>query len=224
MSFVNRTNTTLKTLLPRFSGLKFKRSKSSPVTVCSTDTAKVRYWEKFVPIKFLERVTTQLELPGALTQKPALFGHKTPRFSGAYGDSGLIYSYSKTTEVTRPWTSRLKKLKRRVEKVTGESYNFVLVNRYDGLSHHVPWHSDDERDLEKDSSIASVTFGAKRDFQLKLNQKGRQKIITLPLASGSLVEMGGTTQREFLHRLRKGTGETGVRYNLTFRKLVPRNK
>ena len=51
----------------------------------------------------------------------------------AFGDDGLTYKYSNNVVPARAWTPLLKKIKDAVEAASGQSFNFVLVNRYAGV-------------------------------------------------------------------------------------------
>ncbi len=77
------------------------------------------------------------------------------------------------------------------------------------------WHSDGEKDLKKDGTIASMSFGAERKFSFK--HKQTQEKIELMLEHGSLLLMKDTTQTHWLHRLPPTKKVTGPRVNLTFR-------
>lgn len=80
------------------------------------------------------------------------------------------------------------------------------------------WHSDDEKSIEDNSAIASVSFGAERRFSFKHKQS--KKTISVLLENGSLLLMKDTTQKNWLHSLPKSTKITLSRINLTFRRMV----
>lgn len=175
---------------------------------------------------------------GHLTRKKFM-GNNVPRLSGAYADEDDVkYKYSGQTEVAKRWTDELRALKELVEEATGEKYNFALVNRYESLKDSVAWHADDEDVIIKNTSIASVSIGAAREFRYRrvvpnpakpgkkmFPPKGtpESKIYSVVLQSGSLVEMRGTMQEHYYHDVPKRTpsakNEEGVRYNITFRKV-----
>ena len=80
------------------------------------------------------------------------------------------------------------------------------------------WHSDDEKSIEDNSPIASVSFGAERKFSFKHKQS--KKIILVLLEHGSLLLMKDATQKNWLHSLPKSKKITQPRINLTFRRMV----
>ena len=61
------------------------------------------------------------------------------------------------------------------------------------------WHSDDEKSIEGNSAIASVSFGAERRFSFK--HKQGKKTISVLLENGSLLLMKDATQKNWLHGL-----------------------
>lgn len=52
-----------------------------------------------------------------------------PRKQATYGDEGLTYTYSGVTRLARPWTPTLEYIRDAVTRTTGQTFNFVLVNR-----------------------------------------------------------------------------------------------
>jgi alkylated DNA repair dioxygenase AlkB len=82
------------------------------------------------------------------------------------------------------------------------------------------WHSDDEKSLDKGSTIGSLSFGAERKFSLK--HKQTKQATSVLLESGSLLVMSGKTQSNWLHSLPKTKKVTTPRINLTFRTMVQR--
>lgn len=146
-----------------------------------------------------------------------IFGKKivTKRKVAWYGDVSFEYTYSNTTKTALPWTKTLLELKEIVEVECGESFNSCLLNLYHTGDEGMAWHSDGEKDLKKDGTIASMSFGAERKFSFK--HKQTQEKIELMLEHGSLLLMKDTTQTHWLHRLPPTKKVTGPRVNLTFR-------
>jgi len=142
----------------------------------------------------------------------------TKRKVAWYGDTDFSYTYSNTTKQALLWTDELLKLRKLVEGFTGTKYNSCLLNLYHDGDEGMAWHSDDERSLGKNTSIASLSFGAERKFAFK--HKSSKDTISLILDSGSLLEMKGATQTNWLHRLPKTTRVKRPRVNLTFRTMI----
>ena len=142
----------------------------------------------------------------------------TKRKAAWYGDEDYAYTYSNYTKHALPWTEELKALKAIAETCTGAAYNSCLLNLYHTGDEAMAWHSDDEKMLEKNGSIASMSFGAERKFMFKHKKTG--ETVSVLLENGSLLVMKGTTQTHWVHRLTKSVNIKLPRVNLTFRKIM----
>lgn len=142
---------------------------------------------------------------------------ETKRKIAWYGDFPFAYTYSKITKTALPWTDTLLELKKLAEEKTGENYNSCLVNLYHDGSEGMAWHSDGEKQLKRHGAIASLSFGAERKFGFK--HKETKEVISLNLASGSLLVMKNETQDYWLHRLPPTKKVNSPRINLTFRTI-----
>ncbi|MBO0720466.1 MAG: alpha-ketoglutarate-dependent dioxygenase AlkB [Blastocatellia bacterium] len=140
-----------------------------------------------------------------------------PRLTAWYGDSGKEYTYSHITMKPHPWTELLLMIKAKAEALSGAEYNSVLLNLYRSGDDGVSWHQDNEPELGDDPVIASVSFGATRIFQMKHLKRKEIPRVDIPLFDGSLLVMGGTTQRFWRHRIPKTQKQVSARVNLTFR-------
>ena len=142
----------------------------------------------------------------------------TARKVAWYADTDFSYTYSKVTRNALPWIGELLELKKLVEQLTGITYNSCLLNLYHTGVEGMAWHSDDEKSLAKDSSIASLSFGAERKFSFK--HKKTKETVSLVLESGSLLMMKGKTQMNWWHRLPPSKKVHTPRINLTFRTMA----
>ncbi|WP_101759586.1 alpha-ketoglutarate-dependent dioxygenase AlkB [Oceanicoccus sp. KOV_DT_Chl] len=145
---------------------------------------------------------------------------KIPRLNAWYGDVDAHYGYSGLALQPRPWQPLLLALKQQLEDFTGEQFNSVLANYYRDGNDSVAWHSDDEKELGVNPVIASLSFGASRQFSLRHKSLKQFAPIHIDLAGGSLLLMAGTTQRYWQHQVAKTSGQVGARINLTFRRIV----
>lgn len=99
--------------------------------------------------------------------------------------------------------------------------------RYKDGCDHIGEHRDDERELAPGSPIASVSFGACRDFFFRhRDARGRSpsrrlEVVRLPLAHGSLLMMNHPTNSHWYHSLPVRKKVLAPRVNLTFRRILP---
>ncbi|PJZ48268.1 alpha-ketoglutarate-dependent dioxygenase AlkB family protein [Leptospira saintgironsiae] len=140
----------------------------------------------------------------------------TKRKVAWFGDSDYEYTYSNTTKKALPWTKELSELKSLTEKITETKFNSCLLNLYNNGEEGMAWHSDDEKSLGKNSTIASLSFGAERKFYFK--HKSTKEQVSLILEHGSLLVMQGA-QESWLHSLPKTKSIKQPRVNLTFRTM-----
>ncbi|KAL3495905.1 hypothetical protein BJX62DRAFT_232793 [Aspergillus germanicus] len=136
---------------------------------------------------------------------------------------------SKYQYTPRPIPACLETLRHAVERSIGDgsTYNFCLVNYYATGDDSISYHSDDERFLGANPSIASISLGAQRDFLMKHKPSdapgvGSNPPMKFALAGGDMVVMRGETQANWLHSIpkRKGGEAHKGRINITFRKAV----
>jgi alkylated DNA repair dioxygenase AlkB len=135
-----------------------------------------------------------------------------------YADENYTYTYSNTTKEARKWTKELLELKKLVEAECGEAFNSCLLNLYHHGEEGMSWHSDDEKALGKNTTIASLSLGAERRFLFR--HKKSNETVSLLLENGSLLVMKGETQTHWQHSLPKSKKIKAARINLTFRKMV----
>jgi alkylated DNA repair dioxygenase AlkB len=167
--------------------------------------------------RYMERLMSEIEWRN---DEAVIFGRHivTKRKVAWYGDNTYTYTYSNITRQALPWTADLLALKKIAERTTGARYNSCLLNLYHDGDEGMAWHSDDEKELEPDGAIASLSFGAERRFLFR-HRESKEKVEVL-LAAGSLLVMRGTTQTYWLHSLPKMKKVRTPRVNLTFRTML----
>lgn len=149
---------------------------------------------------------------------------KIPRKQIAYGEPGISYHFSGTEVKTNDWNKddeickTICRIKERAELLSNTKFNFVLINRYNDGDDYIGFHSDDEKDLVKNSPIVGVTIGAERDFILKSNSTNKKH--TLRLHSGSMIIMHSPTNKYWKHSVPKRASVKAPRISLTFRKMI----
>jgi alkylated DNA repair dioxygenase AlkB len=146
----------------------------------------------------------------------------TKRQVAWYGDRSYSYAYSGKTRDALTWTPELLELKTLVEQLCNRNFNSCLLNLYHNGDEGMAWHSDDEKTLQPDGAIASLSLGAERKFSFR-HRKTRETL-SIALEPGSLLVMHGPTQSNWMHALPKTKKVTQPRVNLTFRTMVVNNK
>tara|TARA_Y100000748_G_scaffold103710_1_gene86528 strand:- start:792 stop:1415 length:624 start_codon:yes stop_codon:yes gene_type:complete len=141
----------------------------------------------------------------------------TRRKTAWYGDRPFNYTYSKIKRTALPWTNELTEIKHIVENNESTRFNSCLLNFYHDGDDGMGWHSDNEKELEKNGVIASVSLGAERKFSFK-HKKNKEKI-DLILGNGSLLVMKEQIQTHWMHQLPKSKKIREPRINLTFRAI-----
>src|SRR5438552_15733398 len=162
----------------------------------------------------------------AWERRRASFGHSVPRDEAYYGDPGTHYTYSRREYKPLPWIPELLSLRAHVEEATPVAasanlslpqpgYNAVLCNLYRDGNDSVGLHADAEPEMGP--VIASVSLGAERSFRLK-GQDGAVAFAER-LPHGSLLIMGGKTQKNYKHEIPKKPDVAQARIKLTFRRI-----
>ena len=156
--------------------------------------------------------------------------YASPRLTAWYGDAGAIYQYSGTKNIPLPWFEEIACIRELVEKFTDKEFNSVLLNQYRDGNDSMGIHSDDEKELGSNPTIASVSLGATRRFIMhpKLSvAENKSKIpdtkgasIKIDLHHGSLLLMTGKCQSQWKHSLPKTRKVVGKRINLTYRLVL----
>ncbi len=184
-----------------------------------TERSRAKLWKKIfkdVADDLLKEVNFQQEVVIMMGKR-----HTPRRLTSYQGEEGMTYRYSGKTRPANPWTPYVLAIKTEVEKITGQKYNFGLINYYPDGQSKLGWHSDDERDLIPGSIIASASFGAKRDFQVRTKPAERGgkpgPIINIPLESGDLLTMEGDFQKELKHSVPSRARVKDYRINITLR-------
>lgn len=137
-----------------------------------------------------------------------------PRLTAWWGDAGASYVYSGIRNEPQPWPDWMLMLRDQLEHWTGVCFNSCLGNLYRDGRDSVVLHADDEPELGPEPTIASLSLGASRKFQLR---NASAAPIDLMLDDGDLLVMSGPMQREWRHAVPKMVRVDGPRVNLTFR-------
>jgi alkylated DNA repair dioxygenase AlkB len=172
---------------------------------------------------------------------------KMKRYRASCGDyDDLAYSYTQKPDYAVKWTPMMRDMKDVIEQMTGNTFNYALINAYSDSSVVIGHHADKELELEPGYPIISVNIGATRDFQIKprkgtlgeyhwknwQSNKLVKGYLNIELSHGDVLVMGGDMQKNFTHAVPKrandkplvmnvngSTVEINMRFNITFRNL-----
>jgi alkylated DNA repair dioxygenase AlkB len=149
-----------------------------------------------------------------------IFGkkHAQAGLSTWYSDTGVNYEYSGVVRVAHPMTPLLDEIRSVIQYATNAEFNSVLVNLYRDGKDSVSWHSDNEAINGREPTIASVSLGATRRFDLR--HKATKETVRADLEDGSLLVMSGLSQHCWVHQIAKTASQVGPRINLTFRRII----
>jgi alkylated DNA repair dioxygenase AlkB len=167
--------------------------------------------------KLYQRILTELPFQ---ENQIVIFGKqvKVPRLEAYFSLNGENYGYSGQTLINNPFPGFLNDLRLKIEATTGCKYNALLINYYRDGQDSNGWHADNEKTLGKNPSIASLSLGAERNFELRHLEN--KKKIKLNLTHGSLLHMHGALQHHWKHQLPKVKNLSEARINLTFRLIL----
>ena len=184
--------------------------------------ARLRYFQYFFNADEAEHFYSKLSETIPWQQDPITVFGKTydqPRLTALHANNTKPYSYSGITMYPNQMTTELTAIYERIRTVSSVEFTSVLLNLYRDGKDSNGWHADNEKELGKSPSIASVSFGAQRFFHLKHRtiKEARLKVL---LHSGSLLLMEGDTQEKWLHQIPKTAKPIQPRINLTFRKII----
>jgi alkylated DNA repair dioxygenase AlkB len=149
-----------------------------------------------------------------------MFGKKYPQagLSTWFTNTNVSYVYSGITRTPHAMTPALTAVLDQCTFASGSEYNSVLVNLYRDGNDSVSWHSDNEEINGSEPTIASVSLGATRRFDLRHKESG--ETVRVDLEDGSLLVMSGLSQHCWVHQIAKTKAKVGPRINLTFRQVV----
>lgn len=182
---------------------------------------RVTYYRNFIPAEKCQVIFERLMQETNWQQDDIkVFGkvYPQPRLTALYAVNDKPYSYSNLTMYPSPFTPLLKELRDSLKKVSKVDFTTVLLNLYRDGSDSNGWHADDEKQLGQNPVIASLSFGAVRDFKFR-EKADKSNTYKMQLEPGSLLLMQGATQHLWQHQIPKTQKAVGPRINLTFRVL-----
>ena len=154
-------------------------------------------------------------------------------------DSSMYRFPGSDTCATMSMNTKLRDLTRRVEQAFGlpaHSFNFCLINRYADKQSTITAHRDKTDTLEPNTPIVTLSIGATREFVFALHPSGARRIgykkVTeakkagvcvrhkFLVQSGDAIMFSQDVNSEWTHSIPRSKVDVGVRFSLTFRKVV----
>ena len=180
------------------------------------------FYEKFFDVEESDRCFDEL-MKISLTSKHKVVNEdkeiEIPRKIGYFSNLGEDYAYANLVLKGQVWEPVLLKIKAELEGRLNCEFNSVLVNLYRDGNDTIDWHSDAEKQLGENPTIASVNFGASRLFKFKEKKKGEKAKFEYLLEHGTVIVMKNECQTKYLHSIRRDHTVVKPRFNLTYRKV-----
>ena len=178
-------------------------------------------YHDFLDAQFAMRAFNQIRDESQWEQPEiTIFGNTVlePRLSTWHNELGEGYKYSGVMRRAQPFSKTLSDIRKRCSEVTNTPFNSALVNFYRNGQDGVGWHSDNEACNGPEPTIASVSLGATRRFDMRHRKTG--ETIKIQLESGSLLVMAGKSQQYWVHQVAKTKRVHEPRINFTFRCVI----
>lgn len=112
--------------------------------------------------------------------------------------------------------------------------NSALVNKYRSGKDSIAFHRDNLPEFGENPTIMVVSFGETREIKfrrviydnnnpksMKMDRNNKDMNFNINLENGSLLIMGGSTQKYYAHGIDKTSDHKDERYSITFREHIP---
>ena len=149
-----------------------------------------------------------------------MFGKEVtfPRWQESFGRS---YYFTGKNHTSRPIDTHpfLEEILEYVNSQESTTYDQILINWYENGLDYIGLHSDDEKSIDKGSSIYSFSYGQERDFHIRHKTDSSFKL-NLSMPDNSVIIMGGDMQKFFKHAVPKRVSKKhplSRRINITVR-------
>ncbi|KAK8748024.1 hypothetical protein OTU49_016278 [Cherax quadricarinatus] len=191
--------------------------------LCLSDTERgislIRYWPNFMTQKGEKTIFRILRKGLKWHQRRAITDGQWQNLPHLLSWIGPCdYSYSGVVlEKNTNWLPEIVDLLHRLIRYTGNQYNSCILNLHRNGYDHVAWMEERHPALRDNPSIASVSLGSSRLFEMR--RKDGRGFLRFPLFPGSLLLMEGATQEDWQHQFPKEPNVPGERIHMTFRKL-----
>ena len=132
-------------------------------------------YHDFLDTQFAMRAFNQIRDESQWEQPEiTIFGNTVlePRLSTWHNELGEGYKYSGVMRRAQPFSKTLSEIRDRCAEITNTPFNSALINFYRNGQDGVGWHSDNEACNGPEPTIASVSLGATRRFDMRHRKTG----------------------------------------------------
>lgn len=169
-------------------------------------------------------------------KKTKMFGREGTqnRRTGKYGDAGITHSYTGDPSPVEAWPPAFLRVLTLLDGqgLLPDGCNLCVCNRYENTAaavSSIPWHADNEADLDETKEIATVSLGTEMEFLVR-DKTSKTKLVDHRLPAGSVLVMLAGFQEQHEHcvppRMYYKSNRTepvvGTRLSLTFRTVYRR--
>ncbi len=143
---------------------------------------------------------------------------------GFFSDESYGYFYSNQCARSQKLSPALKTLLAAINYDYGASFNGMLINHYRDGTDKISYHADDEKALDPQTGVVTLTWGAERIFRLREKVPKRAGCIlhNAVTKSGYALQMRGERfQKDLTHEIPEQKKVLGGRFSITFRRHVP---
>lgn len=181
-----------------------------PLTVISAGAARCRHWPGLLVAESLDEWVQRIPWQ---QNRITVYGktYDEPRLTAWFGPA---YRYSSIDWPAAQIPVELQALNDHLTRLLGcRVFDAVLCNLYRDGQDAMGWHRDNEPEIDP-AVIASISFGADRDF--KVRHRDTKEGWTVPLGHGDVLAMEHL-QADYDHALPRRARVNAPRLNLTFR-------
>ncbi|MCJ1391252.1 hypothetical protein MMC18_004115 [Xylographa bjoerkii] len=140
-----------------------------------------------------------------------------------------------------PFSPTVQKIREEIQRILKQPLNHALIQLYRDGQDNISEHSDKTLDIQRNSSIVSVSLGAQRTMALRTKRDrpsktggatpGGRQLQRIPLPHNSIFVLGSRTNRRWLHGIRpdkrnarekseEEKASDGERISITFRNIA----
>jgi hypothetical protein len=190
--------------------------------------AERTYKAKGLNLDFYKNFLNEEEIKNILKFiKKIKFPYEYKRSNVNYGDDGLTYKLKFGKKVIvrdcECWDEipELLYIKKKLEKLTGQKFNYVVIQRYPFGRIGIKPHRDSE--VDPNTIIAGISLGETRILRMVPPKKFGYEELNIDCNSGSLYLLNPPTNTYWGHEIVPEVKKFGIRWSLTWRLSLEEN-